>query len=111
MALATCSFPVPVSPSINTVLVEWATLLNFADQLHAVEAGHAQIGDDDAVAMLGQVLEGLLAIPRDIDLELQISLQQLLQLSAGHFVVFHDQKPAWHRLGIFGSGRGGSRSA
>ena len=76
-----------------------AAPLHLLDQLHPVHPWHAQVGNDNAIVILAQGLNGFFAITGDIDFNLGVQLEELLQLPAGRLVILYDQDaPAHVRL-------------
>ena len=54
-------------------------LLNLFNQLHAVQAGHLQVSEKDAVVVLGERFDRLLAVRGGFHLNLVIAFQQFFE--------------------------------
>ena len=65
--------------------------LHLLQKLDAVQARQAQVGQDQAVILVGQKPQRLFALGGGVHLELRVVLEQPLQFVAGELVVFHDQ--------------------
>src|SRR5262249_6277918 len=80
-----------------------AALLDFLDELHAVQAGHSQIRDHNAIAIFRQFLQSFCAVASGLYVQLRVGLKNLLELFAGEFVVFNDQNAPLHGCNTPGS--------
>ena len=81
-------------------------LHHLANQVHPVQPGHAQIGDDQAVKAIEERFQSFFAVAGDIDLVVGVGLQELLQIAASDFLIVHDEDFSRHR---FGPGNQGTR--
>ena len=70
-----------------------APVLDLLDQLHAIELGHPQVGDDDAVRLLEEHRQRLGAIDGEIDVDAQGHAQQLLERLARILFVLDQEDP------------------
>ncbi len=73
-------------------------LLHFLDELHAVQMGHLQVGQDQAERARRQLLERRRAVGDGMHLDAVVGLQQLLQLTPRQLVIFDDQDVPLHGL-------------
>ena len=83
------------------------SLLQLAQQREPVELRHLEVGEHDAVALLGQPLERLLSVGRDLDVVALVG-QDRAQAGGDRLLVVGDEN---FRIGLLHSSRGASPSA
>ena len=72
--------------------------LDALEQAHAVEVRHLQIGEQDAVAVLRQRVEGGPAVADGVHREMAVRREESAQLLAGELGVLRDQNAPFHSV-------------
>ena len=99
MRMALTASATPPLPVVTMTVTPEFPLDDLLDELHAAQARHAQVGDEDAVGPGEQRLEGLRAVFDGVDLEPQRQLQELLERHPRVLVVLGDQDCAGPAVG------------